>query len=176
MAGQPPDPAQPMQVKVRHGPVLYDCTISIEERRSSAADGGDGSEDSSGELSHGSGLERNRSDLSTGHDDRQRSNVVRWHTPSVAEAQRSGTDNGGTQLVQHSGDTDDTAASLVNNAPEWFTASSILDGQRTAVHPSERGTAVVKLACQDQGLAPGQFAVFYQQGVCVGSGVITEAV
>ena len=34
-------------------------------------------------------------------------------------------------------------------------------------------TAVeVKLDCNDQGLASGQYAVFYQEEVCLGSGVI----
>ena len=36
-------------------------------------------------------------------------------------------------------------------------------------------TAVVTLSCQDQGLAPGQFAVFYQGELCIGSAVILEA-
>jgi tRNA-5-taurinomethyluridine 2-sulfurtransferase len=35
--------------------------------------------------------------------------------------------------------------------------------------------AVVTLPANDQGLAPGQFAVFYQGDVCLGSGVILEA-
>ena len=38
---------------------------------------------------------------------------------------------------------------------------------------NDRGTcADVSLDVNDQGLAPGQFAVFYQDGVCLGSAVI----
>ena len=36
-------------------------------------------------------------------------------------------------------------------------------------------SAFVQLPENDQGLAAGQFAVFYQAGVCLGSGVITES-
>ena len=35
------------------------------------------------------------------------------------------------------------------------------------------GEACVTLDGNDQGLAAGQFAVFYQAGVCLGSAVIT---
>jgi hypothetical protein len=35
-------------------------------------------------------------------------------------------------------------------------------------------SAVVELSEDDQGLAPGQYAAFYQGGVCLGSAVITE--
>jgi tRNA-5-taurinomethyluridine 2-sulfurtransferase len=35
--------------------------------------------------------------------------------------------------------------------------------------------AIVQLPANDQGLAAGQFAVFYQGGVCLGGGVICEA-
>lgn len=37
------------------------------------------------------------------------------------------------------------------------------------------GSALVKLADRDQGLAPGQFAVFYDGDYCLGSGVIIES-
>lgn len=36
-------------------------------------------------------------------------------------------------------------------------------------------SAFVKLPENDQGLAPGQYAVFYQHGVCLGSAVIQAA-
>jgi len=37
-------------------------------------------------------------------------------------------------------------------------------------------SAKVMLACSDQGIAPGQFAVFYDDRVCLGGGVITRSV
>jgi tRNA-specific 2-thiouridylase len=36
------------------------------------------------------------------------------------------------------------------------------------------GTGLVKLATHDQGLAAGQFAVFYDGEYCLGSGMIVE--
>ena len=38
----------------------------------------------------------------------------------------------------------------------------------------EQDSVKVVLDTQDQGIAPGQFAVFYQDGLCIGSGVIKE--
>jgi tRNA-5-taurinomethyluridine 2-sulfurtransferase len=39
--------------------------------------------------------------------------------------------------------------------------------------PEENGRYAVKLKKRDQGIAPGQFAVFYEGSVCVGGGVIS---
>lgn len=41
------------------------------------------------------------------------------------------------------------------------------------VRIAEDGRVHVTLATRDQGIAPGQFAVFYQDDVCIGAGVIT---
>ena len=40
--------------------------------------------------------------------------------------------------------------------------------------PGGGGGARVRLADRDKGLAPGQFAAFYDGEVCLGSGVITD--
>lgn len=37
---------------------------------------------------------------------------------------------------------------------------------------TDKNGVAVKLDCSDQGLASGQYAVFYQDDVCLGSGVI----
>ena len=42
-------------------------------------------------------------------------------------------------------------------------------------HRDSSGTAVVWLDAQDQGVAPGQYAVFYDGHICLGSAVIQEA-
>lgn len=40
------------------------------------------------------------------------------------------------------------------------------------VEPQADGTVLVRLPERDQGIAPGQFAVFYKDRLCIGSGVI----
>jgi len=37
---------------------------------------------------------------------------------------------------------------------------------------ADQSGVAVRLECNDQGLASGQYAVFYQDGICLGSGVI----
>ena len=39
----------------------------------------------------------------------------------------------------------------------------------------DNSSVKVKLACRDQGIAPGQFAVFYDSDTCLGGGVITKS-
>jgi len=36
-------------------------------------------------------------------------------------------------------------------------------------------SAVVQLSDRDQGIAPGQYAVFYDGDICLGSGIIAHA-
>lgn len=43
------------------------------------------------------------------------------------------------------------------------------------ITPLENGTVSVQLADRDQGIAPGQFAVFYDNNRCLGGGVIAHA-
>ncbi len=43
------------------------------------------------------------------------------------------------------------------------------------VTDAQDGQLLVTLSERDQGIAPGQFAVFYDQGVCIGSGMIVQA-
>ena len=70
-------------------------------------------------------------------------------------------------------DKDDAGASAlmvkVRHGPNMYRCKRFElreDGNAAFVHLSE----------DDQGLAAGQFAVFYRHGVCLGSGIIREAV
>lgn len=47
---------------------------------------------------------------------------------------------------------------------------------RATVTPGADGAAQVQLAARDQGIAPGQFAVFYDGDRCIGSGVIANSI
>lgn len=42
------------------------------------------------------------------------------------------------------------------------------------IAPDKNNGATVKLHTKDQGIAPGQFAVFYDGDICIGSGLITQ--
>jgi tRNA (5-methylaminomethyl-2-thiouridylate)-methyltransferase len=64
-----------------------------------------------------------------------------------------------------------------NNEPIiGVTQVKLRHGQQihSATVTHEDGETKVVLDEQDQGIAPGQFAVFYQDGLCVGSGVVKE--
>lgn len=51
----------------------------------------------------------------------------------------------------------------------------VVGGASTSSGSSPQLYGRVTLASSDQGLAPGQYAVFYQKGVCMGAAVILEA-
>lgn len=108
-----PDPAgPPLQVKVRHGPNLYNCRLTWHD--SQQPHGGNGSGSSGGEAGSAEGA---------------------GAAATSTAAHGSGGDGG-----------DGGGAAAVE-------ATVLLDGN-------------------DQGLAAGQYAVFYQGGACLGSAVI----
>ena len=163
-----PEQRQQLQVKVRHGPVLYDCSIRLEESRS---------ERHGGPNSSGSGWGSGEDHASSGsnhslHESEQRANIVWWHSQpsSVSSAtpnRLSGCNSSQPGCADSGGN---VAASVTTQHVRRHAAEPRID-----LGPQPSCTAVVRLACQDQGLAPGQLAVFYQRGICVGSGIIAEA-
>ena len=173
MADRLPDTAQPLQVKVRHGPVLYDCTISFGKQQPSASASADTGKRRSSESVCPSDSDSSSHDISARRNSWQSSNVVRWQSPATAEALRHGADDARTFEVASAVGMDGITRAM--SVPERAAVQLKALEQRTEAHRCEPATAVVKLARQDQGLAPGQLAVFYQQGVCVGSGVILES-
>ena len=171
VAGRLPDPGQPIQVKVRHGPVLYDCSISFEDARQPVADSsstpvGDCS------CSDTDGSDPLRSVSYPVDDSGQLANIVSWHAPDI-----SGPREPLSSCASSSrGDTGHAESSYGEHAPNMTAQPLHMHaGHRMQLEPRIYSTAIVQLGCQDQGLAPGQFAVFYQCGICVGSGVILEA-
>lgn len=68
------------------------------------------------------------------------------------------------QWLPHYVPTDDISVKLRHGSKEY----------QCNLVPQNNGTYGVVLNDHDQGIAPGQFAVFYQDGRCVGSGVIAE--
>ncbi|XP_051120310.1 uncharacterized protein LOC127244054 isoform X2 [Andrographis paniculata] len=58
----------------------------------------------------------------------------------------------------------------VRHSPGFYTCDVSIEVDKDGVE-----TAVVKLSEDDQGLAAGQFAAFYQGSTCIGSGVILDS-
>ena len=170
--GRLPDPGQQLQVKIRHGPVLYDCTISLEDSQSASYSSlGSNNSSSWGRCSEpaGSALDR------PSREAEQRANIVMWHAQSSSAAVDPVDKADSSRQAGPGYPSGSCAETGIGAAAQPLQMVAVSAEQRTEMRPQPCSTAVVKLACQDQGLAPGQFAVFYQRGVCVGSGVIAEA-
>ena len=63
-------------------------------------------------------------------------------------------------------DLDQPICCKVRHGPEFYTC------QMTYLLMNDHRVVLVQLDRDDQGLASGQYAVFYQDDVCLGSGVI----
>ncbi len=55
---------------------------------------------------------------------------------------------------------------------EWSFRELCAAACRCSMQPREDGSAEVMLEGNDQGLAAGQYACFYQDGICLGAAVI----
>ena len=155
---------------MRHGPALYDCSISFDDTGPAAGDcSREGSPDSSSGLP---GFTVRSSPVLDQH-----AHIVSWHVPSCRLA--SGVDALEPAQGSESRSRTETGyadSSCVEDALDQpFNVHAISARRWTDLQLQTCSTAVVQLAGQDQGLAPGQFAVFYQNSICVGSGIIAEA-
>ncbi|GBG85929.1 hypothetical protein CBR_g40742 [Chara braunii] len=163
--GRLPRPAESLRCKVRHGPKFHDCTIKFVETRTE-------------------NKERGRAVGST--------DKVPISSCAPTTVQGGGaTAQGQQQLKGASGSPAGSAAEdsqllLMSTRAPTFGKEEDGGGQskeekgegggqhRGGVWSGVGETVVVRLMQDDQGLAPGQFAAFYRQDVCVGSGVILE--
>ncbi len=73
-----------------------------------------------------------------------------------------------------------SACNWFGNAPTELKKLKVKIRHGTQLHkatltPKEKGIFLVHLHERDQGIAPGQFAVFYDENVCLGGGVISCA-
>ena len=60
----------------------------------------------------------------------------------------------------------------VRHSPEICPCTVVSDGDEVAGNNFDNSRLTVKLSKVEKGIAPGQFAAFYSDGVCVGAGVI----
>lgn len=184
-SGEPQVAQRLRQCKVRHGPEVYTCRVLFDASSdngssTSSADGSNGSNgsDSSGSSRHGKGRTVSSSDYSGSH-----SSLA----DSAAEILQAGAHTA-TQLQDMHGAESTCGAGTINRAmPTGSQVPHAAQSQLSSngsVGGTDGGwqqacgsdaTAVVWLDVQDQGVAPGQYAVFYDGDVCLGSAVIQEA-
>lgn len=180
--------------KVRHGPVLYKCTVVFDGAPESPIreykDWGAGAESSDTFTA----AEREAAEFMCGH---HNPSVDAWSwdddssdggfcTPSPVDvptgttAYLTGSDESAMNGNDFSGS---IGGGVAVSRPTVFGSEPIRAGKVSvgeyagADRPGVGSalTAIVTLGSQDQGLAPGQFAVFYQGDICMGSAVILEA-
>lgn len=140
---------QPLFVKLRHGPNVYECSLQLGSREEVAA-----------ALEHGSAAAFEPS----------RAGHVQAAANSSSEGAGDDTTSSGSSQAGSSG-TQGSAPSL--------SSGSQTDSSNGVQHsPPSQDTGVgqaygiVLLSGNDQGLAPGQYAVFYQGQQCLGSAQI----
>ena len=185
--------------KVRHGPVLYDCTVVFDDAPESRVreyqDMGVGVTWGGGAVSNDTftAAEREAAEFMCGH---HNPSVDAWSwdddssdggfctaptdAPTGSVAYLAGSNESMMNGNDFSGSIGGgvAASSPTVFGGEPFRAGKVSGGEDTGAGRPGVGsafTAIVTLGSQDQGLAPGQFAVFYQGDICMGSAVILEA-
>jgi tRNA methyl transferase len=181
-SGEPQVAQRLRQCKVRHGPEVYTCRVLFDASSnggsSTSGAGGSNGSDSRGSGQHGKGRTVSSSEYSGSH-----SSLA----DSAAEILQAGAYTA-TQLQDMHGAESTCGAGTINCAMPTGSQVPHAAQSQLSSNGSVGGTdggwqqpcgsaaaAVVWLDAQDQGVAPGQYAVFYDGDVCLGSAVIQEA-
>lgn len=151
LGGTQPEAARLAHCKVRHGPESYRCSVRFE-------DGGAGGSGSGvGSAGYSCGVAGKRSSTCSGSG---AADLLAVAGAAAGDTQRS-----------HEVPTVDTHGATTGRSGGHDPIPAV---RNSASSVAGAVSAVVVLDSQDQGVAPGQYAVFFDGDVCLGSAVIQE--